>query len=119
LYCYERTLSRKFNVLLEPYVAVVNRPERGLDLGLTLNGRYYLGETNHKGFFVTFGGGSAYTSIKLEEQGTHGLFMLHGGLGHQWEWILLEAKFQHYSNGGLARPNRSINATPVSVGYVF
>jgi hypothetical protein len=119
VYGYERTLSRKFNLLLEPYISVVNRPDNGLDLGLTINGRYYLGQTNHRGLFATVGGGGAYTSIKFEEQGTHGLFILHGGLGHQGERILVEARFRHYSNGGFAHPNRSVDATIVSVGYVF
>ena len=65
-YGYEKTLSGKFNILLEPYIAVVNRPESGLDLGFTVNGRYYFGRMNHRGFFATVGGGGAYTTVKFE-----------------------------------------------------
>ena len=118
-YGYEKTLSGKFNLLLEPYVAYVNRPETGLDLGFTVNGRYYFGQTNHRGFFGTFGGGGAYTTIGFQEQGTHGLFVLHGGLGYKWERLLVEARFRHYSNAGLAHPNRSVDAAIVSVGCAF
>ena len=39
-YGYEKTISGKFNILLEPYAAAVNRPESGLDLGFPVNGRY-------------------------------------------------------------------------------
>jgi hypothetical protein len=118
-YGYEKTLSGKFNLLLEPYAAYVNRPENGLDVGFTVNGRYYFGPMNHRGFFATVGGGGAYTTVKFEEQGTHGLFVLHGGLGYKWERLLVEARFRHYSNAGLAHPNRSVDAAIVSVGCAF
>jgi len=118
-YGYERTLSGKFNLLVEPFVAIVNRPTSGLDGGLTVSGRYYFGEKNHGGFFVTAGAGGAYTSVAFEEQGTHGLFILHGGIGYKWERLFLEGRFRHYSNGGLASPNESVNASIVSIGFVF
>jgi hypothetical protein len=118
-YGYEKTLSGKFSLLIEPFVSIVNRPKTGLDFGLTLNGRYYFGPVNHRGFFATAGGGGACTSIKFHEQGTHGLFVLHGGVGYKWERLLVEGRFRHYSNAGLAHPNRSVNATVVSAGYAF
>ena len=118
-YGYEKTLSGKFNLLVEPYVAIVNRPTSGLDGGLTVNGRYYFGEKNHKGFFATVGAGGAYTSVAFEEQGTHGLFILQGGIGYKWERLFLEGRFRHYSNGGLASPNESVNASIVGIGFVF
>jgi hypothetical protein len=118
-YGYEKTLSGEFNLLIEPFVSIVNRPETGLDFGLTLNGRYYFGPANHRGFFATVGGGGVYTSIKFHEQGTHGLFVLHGGVGYKWERLLVEGRFRHYSNASLAHPNRSVNAAIVSAGYTF
>jgi len=118
-YGYEKTISGKFNLAIEPYLAFVNRPATGLDIGATLGGRYYFGEKNHRGFFATVSGGGVYTTVKFEEQGTHAMFVLQGGLGYKWEKIFLEAKFRHYSNAGLASPNRSINATIVGVGYAF
>ena len=118
-YGYEKTISGKFNVLLEPYAAAVNRPESGLDLGFIVNGRYYFGQMNHHGFFATVGGGGAYTTIKFEEQGTHDVFVLNGGLGYEWKRLFVEARFRHYSNAGLAHPNRSVDATVAGVGYAF
>lgn len=118
-YGYEKTLSGKFNLLLEPYVAVVNRPASGVDLGFTVNGRYYFGRMNHRGFFATGGGGDVYTTVKFKEQGIHDLFVLHGGLGYKWERLFVEAGFRHYSNAGLAHPNRSVDAAIVSVGCAF
>ena len=118
-YGYEKTISGKFNLVLEPYVAVVNRPDAGVDVGLAVGGRYYFGGKNHRGFFATVSGGGAYTSVKFEDQGTHGLFILQGGAGYKWEKLFVEAKFRHYSNGGLSHPNRSVNATIVGVGYAF
>ena len=118
-YGYEKTISGKFNLALEPYVAVINRPDTGLDVGATLGGRYYFGEKNHRGFFATVSAGGVYTTVKFEEQGTHAMFVLQGGVGYKWEKLFVEGKFRHYSNAGLASPNRSINATIVAVGYAF
>jgi hypothetical protein len=118
-YGWEKTISGKFNLVLEPYVAVVNRPDAGVDVGLAVGGRYYFGDKNHRGFFATVSGGGAYTSVKFEDQGTHGLFILQGGAGYKWEKLFVEAKFRHYSNGGLSHPNRSVNATIVGMGYAF
>ena len=33
--------------------------------------------------------------------------------------LFVEARFRHYSNAGLAHPNRSVDATVASVGYAF
>jgi hypothetical protein len=118
-YGYEKRLSGKFNLLVEPFILIVNRPDAGLDVGLTLNGRYYFGPVNHRGFFATLGGGGVYTSIAFHEQGTHGLFVLHGGIGYKWERMFVEGRFRHYSNANFAHPNRSINATTISAGYSF
>lgn len=118
-YGYEKTISGKFNLLVEPFLAFVNRPTSGLDVGVTVGGKYYFGPANHRGFFVAVGGGGAYTTVKFEEQGTHDLFVLQGGLGYQWQRLFVEGKFRHYSNGGFSSPNQSINATVVSVGFAF
>jgi hypothetical protein len=118
-YGYEKTLSGKFNLVVEPFLGVVNRPASGVDLGFTVGGRYYFGERNHRGLFATVSGGGVYTTVKFEEQGTHDMFVLQGGLGYKWEKLFVEGKFRHYSNGGLSHPNRSVNATIVSVGYAF
>lgn len=71
-YGYEKLLSGKFNILVEPFVAIVNRPQSGLDGGLTLNGRCHFGQENYTGLFVTAGFGGAHTSVDFED---------HGGMG--------------------------------------
>lgn len=118
-YGYEKTLSGKFNLLIEPFVAIDNRPQSGLDGGLTVNGRYYFGQANHAGLFVTVGAGGAYTSVGFKDQGTHGLFILQGGIGYKWQRLFVEWRFKHYSNGGLAWPNRSVNSTMANIGFAF
>lgn len=118
-YGYEKILSGKFNLLVEPFVAVVNRPQGGLDGGLTLNGRYYFGQANYTGLFVTAGFGGAYTSVSFKDQGTHGLFLLQCGIGYKWHRLFLEYRFKHYSNGGSARPNESVNSSIVNIGFAF
>lgn len=118
-YGYEKLLSGKFNILVEPFVAIVNRPQSGLDGGLTLNGRYYFGHENYTGLFVTAGFGGAYTSVDLEDQGTHGLFILQCGIGYTWRRLFVEYRFKHYSNGGTANPNNSVNSSVVGMGFAF
>ena len=118
-YSYEKLLSGKFNLVVEPFVGIVNRPASGLDVGAAIGGRYYFGEKNYQGLFATISAGGVYTSVAFEEQGTHGLFVLQGGLGYKWEKLFLEGKFRHYSNGGLAHPNKSINAAILGVGFTF
>jgi hypothetical protein len=118
-YGYEKTVSGKFNVILEPYAVYVNRPVMGADFGLMLNGRYYFGSKNDRGFFLTGGGGGVYTTVKFTEQGTHTMFVLDGGLGYRWHRPFVDVRFRHYSNAGLSHPNRSIDAVVTSVGYAF
>ncbi len=118
-YTYEKLLSGKFNLVLEPFVGIVNRPTSGLDIGIAIGGRYYFGQRNYRGFFATVSAGGAYTTVNFEEQGTHGLFILQGGIGYKWEKLFVESKFRHYSNGGLSSPNKSINATIVGMGFTF
>ncbi|MHB8111227.1 MAG: acyloxyacyl hydrolase [Syntrophorhabdaceae bacterium] len=118
-YSYEKALSGKFNLALEPFVGIVNRPTSGLDVGVAIGGRYYFGQSNYQGFFGTVSVGGAYTTVKFEEQGAHGVFILQGGVGYKWEKLFVESKFRHYSNGGLTYPNKSINATIVGMGFTF
>ncbi len=118
-YGYEKQLSGKINLLLEPFAAFINRPTAGLDVGFGLSAKYYFGSQNHRGFFVTAGTGAVYTTLNFEEQGTHGLFILQGGIGYQWKELFVESRLRHYSNAGLASPNKSVNASTFNVGYAF
>ncbi|HEX2965033.1 MAG TPA: acyloxyacyl hydrolase [Syntrophorhabdaceae bacterium] len=118
-YAYEKSMTSKFNVTAEPFLSYVNRPQKGLDVGLTLNAKYYFMSSTNKGPFASIGGGGVYTTIGFKDQGTHGLFILQGGAGYAWEHLFLEARFRHYSNSSLAHPNRSVNATIMSIGYAF
>jgi hypothetical protein len=118
-YAYEKNLAGTVNLLLEPFLAVINRPDNGLDTGLGVSGKYYFGKKNHEGLFLTLGTGASYTTVAFQEQGTHLLFILQGGIGYQWQHFYIENRFRHYSNGGLSSPNRSVNANIVNVGWFF
>lgn len=118
-YAYEKSITSKFNITAEPFLGYVNRPQEGIDVGLTLNAKYYFTSSTNKGLFGSIGGGGVYTTIGFKDQGTHGLFILQGSAGYAWEHLFVEAEFRHYSNSAMAHPNRSVNATLLSVGYAF
>jgi hypothetical protein len=120
VYVYEQPLSiKELAFLAEPFSAYVNQPDTGFDLGLTLGLKYYplLRETG--GLYLTAGPGMAYTTIGFKEQGTHLLFILQGGVGYKYKNFFVEDRFRHYSNGGTARPNWSVNANIFSIGGNF
>ncbi|MDD5417245.1 MAG: acyloxyacyl hydrolase [Candidatus Aenigmarchaeota archaeon] len=118
-YAREKTLVKDFYLLVEPFVAYVNDPQSGLDAGMMLSLKYYFSKDNKNGFFATLGTGAAYTTIKFEEQGSHLLFILQGGIGYRWNNYFIENRLRHYSNGGIEYPNRSINANIVNIGMHF
>jgi hypothetical protein len=116
-YLQEKRLTHSITVVAEPYFAFINRPNDGLDVGLNLYAKAYLPEVLPKGrLYVTAGSGAAYTSVNLSEQGTHGLFILSAGIGYRIDRFFVENRFHHYSNGGLAKPNRSVNSMIVRIG---
>jgi len=119
-YLNERLLTERIALVLEPFVKVVNRPVSGIDLGFSLSARSYLPElARHSTLYLTAGAGAAYTSVNFQEQGTHGLFVLLGGVGYRRDRAFVEAQFHHYSNGGLTKPNRSLNSGLLRVGWYF
>ena len=118
-YSREKSLSSRISLLLEPFLAYVNRPTDGLDLGMIVGLRFYLNKDTKKGLFGTLATGASYTTVWFREQGTHLLFMLQGGIGYKWNKYFVENRFRHYSNGGLTSPNRAINANIINVGISF
>lgn len=120
VYGYERQMfSPHIQLLLEPYIDYVMKPRDGLDVGLGVSLKFYPFNKKREGLFFVAGTGGAYTTVKFEEQGTHGVFILQGGFGYQWERIFVENRFRHYSNGGLSEPNRSINSNIFLIGTRF
>lgn len=118
-YLYERPLSERWAVLVEPFVAYVNRPVDGVDVGFNLGLKVYPLTKNHSGFFCTIGTGSAYTSVNFKEQGTHLLFILQASIGYRYQDFFIENRWRHYSNGNTTSPNRSINANILAAGMYF
>ena len=119
-YFYDKPFSTKeLALLFEPFGAYVARPTNGFDLGFDLGLRYYPLRSDTGGFYITAGPGLAYTTIGFQEQGTHLLFVLQGGLGYRYNNFFIEDRARHYSNGGLARPNWSVNANILSIGTRF
>jgi hypothetical protein len=118
-YQYERSLSEILGLLVEPFASYTFSPRDGVDGGITLSLKYNLFKKQQNGFFLTAGGGAAYTSIKFEEQGTHLLFIIQGGIGYTWNDFFIENRFKHYSNANTASPNRAINSNLIMVGMYF
>jgi hypothetical protein len=119
-YMHEKALTDKIAFVLEPFLNVVNKPDTGLDLGGNLHLKSYVAElSKRRRVYVIGGAGAAYTTIGFKEQGTHGLFNLQGGIGYRHDPVFVDIRFNHYSNGGLASPNRSVNSTVIKMGYYF
>jgi hypothetical protein len=119
-YVFERPFSTKeLALLLEPFGAYVTKPTEGFDLGFDLGLKYYPWRNDTGGFYMTAGPGLAYTTIGFQEQGTHLLFVLQGGIGYRYNNFFIEDRERHYSNGGTARPNWSVNANILSIGTMF
>ncbi len=89
-YLYEKPLSECAAIVIEPFAAYVNRPVEGVDVGFTVSMRHYFQKSGSNGFFLTLGGGSAYTSVNFKEQGTHLLFILQAGIGFRWKEYFVE-----------------------------
>jgi hypothetical protein len=117
-YVYEKVFTERISLGIEPIVTIDNRPDRGLDIGSSVYLKSYLTATA-SGLYLMTGAGGAYTSLKFQEQGTHELFILQGGLGYRRGRLFVENRFFHYSNGGLAKPNRSVNSNIVRIGCYF
>jgi len=119
-YIYEKPFSPKeLALLIEPFASYVVKPADGVDLGLDLGLKYYPFNIDRRGFYLTAGPGMAYTSIGFKEQGTHLLFILQGGVGYRYKSLFIEDRFRHYSNGGTASPNWSVNSNILSVGTLW
>ena len=119
-YIYEKPLSAKeLAFLIEPFAAYVARPTNGVDVGLDMGLKYYPFSTDQRGFYMTAGPGIAYTSVGFQEQGTHLLFILQGGVGYRYKSLFVEDRVRHYSNGGTAAPNWSVNSNILSVGTLW
>jgi len=119
-YIFERPFSTKELALLaEPFGDYVLQPTSGFDLGFDLGLKYYPWRTDTGGFYMTAGPGIAYSTIGFEEQGTHLLFVLQGGIGYRYNNFFIEDRARHFSNGGTARPNWSVNANILSIGTLW
>lgn len=119
-YLYEKPLKPGFALVAEPYLGLVNRPAEGVDIGVNFYAKASFPAFPSGGrLYVTAGTGAAYTSVDFREQGTHGLFILQAGIGYGSGRFFMENRFHHYSNGGLAKPNRSVNSNLIRIGWYF
>lgn len=110
----ETQILKQICLSAEPFILYQKRPKEGVDVGLTLSGKYHI-----QHFFISVGVGLAYTTYGFKEQGTHLPFVLQGGIGCKFGKFFLENRLKHYSSAGLARPNVSINANLVVLGTYF
>lgn len=122
VFLYEKPLSQKeLALVVEPFASYVDKPNSGTDVGFDLGLKYYPFQTQTQkgGLYLTAGPGMAYTSVGFQEQGTHLLFIVQGGVGYRYKNVFIEDRFRHYSNGGTASPNWSINANIITLGTYF
>jgi hypothetical protein len=99
-YLYEKNLTPRLAVVLEPFCNVINSPRSGIDAGLIAHLKTYFTELGpQKRFYFAAGAGTAYTTMKFKGQGTHGLFVLQGTIGYRHGSFFIEDRFHHYSNG--------------------
>ena len=119
-YLFEKPFSwKELALLVEPFGSYVANPSPGADLGVGIGLKYYPFSLERKGFYLMGGTGMAYSTIGFQEQGTHLFFIGQGGLGYRFGNFFLEDRFRHYSNGGTASPNWSVNSNIVSLGTYF
>jgi hypothetical protein len=119
-YIFEQPFAaNQLGLVVEPFAAYVNRPNPGVDFGFDVALRYYPVRTEKGSFYISIGAGSAYTTTGFKEQGTHMLGILQGGLGYKYKSFFVEDRFRHYSNGGTASPNWSVNANILIIGTSF
>ena len=118
-YLYERPFQWKgLALLVEPFASYVGNPATGTDVGVGIGLKYYP-LTAGEGLYIMGGSGMAYSTIGFHEQGTHLFFIVQGGVGYRFGRFFIEDRFRHYSNGGTAAPNWSVNANIISVGTYF
>lgn len=110
----ETPIYEDLHISFEPFFLYQKRPKESVDVGFTIFARYYLSH-----FFISIGCGMAYTGFHFEEQGTRFPFVLQGGIGLKYGRFFIEDRFRHYSNGGISRPNMSINSNLFTFGIYF
>jgi hypothetical protein len=118
-YIREAPLFSHLNWVIEPYISYINRPKEGVDGGFSLLMKAYLDKEGKHGFYGVGGAGVQYTSMGYSGQGTHLLGSLECGFGYRWDKLFIEDRFVHYSNGGTAEPNRSLNSNVIYFGLYF
>jgi hypothetical protein len=118
-YFHQFSIFRNGYIILEPFVALVNKPETGLEFGATLSFRYHIPTSERTSLFFNVGGGGAHSTIDFLEQGTRNFFILAGGIGFKWGDFFIENRFRHYSYAHLATPNVSVNADIIMIGFNF
>ena len=85
-FLYERPFQgyTPLALFVEPFASYVNRPFAGLDGGVYVGLKLYPLSQERRGLYIIGGTGTAYTTIKFKEQGTHQLFTVEGGIGYRY-----------------------------------
>ncbi len=118
-YFYETGIFSNASFTLEPLIAYTRRPSEGFDVGFNLGWKFYFIRGHNGGVYLSAGIGFSYSTMDFQEQGTHYLFSPQAGLGIRWKKIFIEDRIRHYSNAGLASPNRDVNANILNIGIYF
>jgi len=119
-YLFEKpVLWKGLRLLVEPFASYVVQPASGTDFGVGLGLKYYPFGRQEDGFYLMGGSGMAYSTIGFQEQGTHLFIIGQGGIGYRFGRFFVENRFRHFSNGGLASPNWSVNSNIFMIGAYF
>lgn len=97
----------------------LNHPEEAWEAMLALKLKYELEVLPGTGFFATLGGGGSYSEADYHAVPTKYSFVGRAGLGWRLDHFLVQAVFEHRSNGGIRRPNRGVDLLEAGVGFRF
>ncbi len=121
-----RWLNRK-SVLVELPLSWIYTPDNAAMAGITFNVAWHLLANPNKQPYFFIGGGPAYTQAVIPGTSSNlkGTYQLGAGLefrsgeGSSSKRKFIELRYHHISNGGIEKPNDSINSAKLLFGFSF
>ena len=94
-------------------------PETGFEGGLLLNFRLELSLIEDLSAGIVLGAGGSYSEMDYENVPTHYNFISRGGIFCRFQRFLVQAAYEHRSNGHLRSSNRGLDVITGSAGFRF
>ncbi len=121
-----RWVNRK-SVLIELPISWISSPDKAVVAGVTFNAAWYLTKNLKRQPYFLIGGGPVYTRVEIPGTSSNlrGIYQL--GIGVEFRTdennpsnkMFAELRYHHMSNGGLEKPNDSINSLKLLFGISF